>query len=276
MVEAGARLFAFARGAWQRPRAPPSNMRGFNMKRSDELRRGKDSLNRKMWSTAFQQLSSADRNTPLPPEDIEALAMAAQMSGRDAESNELLMRAHRNFLEADDVHGAARCAIFLGFKLSLAGEYAQAGGWLARARRLLADQPECVEYGYLLLSDGLGCVLQGETAAGAELFERAAAIGHRFQDKDLTARALMGHGRALIRRGNFAEGVALLDEAMIAVTAGEVSPLTAGSVYCSVIESCRETLDLRRAHEWTSALSEWCESQPEVMLFRGACLLHRA
>ena len=107
------------------------------------------------------------------------LAMAAQLSGREAETNELLVRAHQMSLSADDVRGAARCATFLGFKLLFDGEYAQSGGWLARARRLLADQPECVEHGYLLLPEGLRCIVQGETAAATELFQKAAAIGHR-------------------------------------------------------------------------------------------------
>src|SRR5262249_35549282 len=116
----------------------------------------------------------ADEEASLRPEDVESLAMAAQLSGRDAECNELLVRAHQDYLSAGNVRGAARCTISLGFNLSFAGEYAQAGGWLARARRLLADQPECVEHGYLLLPEGFRCAMQGETDAAAEMFQRAA------------------------------------------------------------------------------------------------------
>ncbi|MGH9189302.1 MAG: LuxR C-terminal-related transcriptional regulator [Acidimicrobiales bacterium] len=73
-----------------------------------------------------------------------------------------------------------------------------------------------------------------------------------------------------------AAGAALLDEAMVAVEANEVSAIAIGDAYCTVIEGCRELFDVARAREWTAALSRWCDAQPELVLYRGQCLVHRA
>jgi DNA-binding CsgD family transcriptional regulator len=141
---------------------------------------------------------------------------------------------------------------------------------------LLDGQPDCVEKGYLLLPEGYRSFHGGDAVSAHAKFVEAAASGERFGDKDLVTLALQGQGRSLIRQGEIARGVALLDEAMVAVTAGEVSPLNAGGVYCSVLEACGEMFDLQRAQEWTSALEKWCASQPDLVPYRGHCLVRRA
>ena len=95
-------------------------------------------------------------------------------------------------------------------------------------------------------------------------FAEAAEIGQRFGDADLLNLARQGHGRVLIERGDIAGGVALLDEVMVAVTSGEVSPIFAGMIYCSVLSACSDLFDVGRAREWTQALTRWCESQPDM------------
>ena len=245
--------------------------------RAETLERGRESFRKGSWGAAFSQLSAADQEEQLEPQDLQCLATSANLTGRDDAGAEIFTRAHQAFLAVGDLPGAARCAFWLGFGLLNNGELAQAGGWLARGHRLLDDgQSHCVEQGYLLVPDGIRSAYQGDGTAALAAFVQAAEIGEHFGDRDLITMALMGQGRVWIRLGEIPRGLSLLDESMIAITAGEVSPQVAGGVYCSVIEACGEIFDLSRAHEWTSALERWCGSQPDLVPFRGQCLVRRA
>jgi DNA-binding CsgD family transcriptional regulator len=233
-----------------------------------ELERGRDAYDGEAWAAAYEALSAADRSGPLAARDLELLANAAYMIGRDGDYLGALERAHRAHLDAGEPLAALRCAFWIGFCLARTrGETARASGWIARARRLLdAQGRDCVERGYLLLAE----VSEPEVAA------EAAAIAQRFGDPDLFALAARDQGHILIKGGRFEEGLRLLDEAMVAVTAGEVSPVVSGVVYCSVILACQDAHEVSRAREWTVALTRWCERQPDLVAFTGRCLVDRA
>jgi len=244
--------------------------------RAQSLDEGRKLLEQRAWSAAFSRLSAADREAPLEPDDLEGLAGAAHLLGMDVVNAELMSRAHRGFLDCGNTRSAARCALQLGITLMINGDLAQSGGWLSRAGRLLEEAPDCVEKGYMLLPVGFRSLYSGDGEAAHAAFVQAGVIGERFQDRDLNTLALQGQGRALIRQGKIPGGVTLLDEAMVAVMAGEVSSATAGGVYCSVIEACGEIYDMNRAQEWTSALEQWCKAQPDIVPYRGHCLVRRA
>lgn len=247
------------------------------MTRAEAIDRGRDALRQTAWTEAFQLLSAADREAPLDPPDLERLAETAHLLARDAEGAELLTRAHRGFLERGDRVAAARCAYWLAFGALNGGEPAQAGGWVARARRLLDEgQHDCSVRGYLLALGAIRSFREGDVAAAHAAFVEVAGMGRRFGDPDLVALGLCGQGRALLRRGELPGGLGLLDEAMVAIQAGEVSPRVVGGIYCTMLEACTEVFDLRRAQEWTDALTRWCASQPDVVPYRGPCLAYRA
>jgi DNA-binding CsgD family transcriptional regulator len=232
---------------------------------------------RQAWGVARSAYAAARDRAPLTPDDIERYAIAAHLVGEEAESRELLTRGYRESLERKDVTRAFRFAFWLGHGLIFTGEMGQAGGWFARARSLLTERGvDCVEWGYLLIPAGVEQLwMAGDAATACRTFTEAQAIGKRFADPDLLVMAGHGRGRALIQFGLAGEGMAALDEIMVAVTTGEVSPWLVGHAYCGVLEACWEVFDLRRAREWTAALTRWCEGQPDLVPYRGPCLVHR-
>jgi ATP/maltotriose-dependent transcriptional regulator MalT len=157
------------------------------------------------------------------------------------------------------------------------GEIARAGGWLARAQRLVEDADgECVERGYLMLPSVFQREAAGDHAGAAAIAAEVVATAQRCNDRDLLALGLHAQGHMLVEAGEVAEGLRLLDEAMIGVTSGEASPIVCGMVYCGVILGCQAAFEPRRAQQWTAALSRWCEEQPDMIAFSGRCRVHRA
>jgi ATP/maltotriose-dependent transcriptional regulator MalT len=244
---------------------------------TDPIRDGRNSYARRAWTEAYESLSRADRGQPLGAGDLELLATSAYMLGLNEDYLRALERAHHAQLEAGQPLRAVRCAFWLGVNHALRGEMGAATGWFGRAQRLIEqEQGDCVEQGYLLLPVVLRHVAMGEWEASYAAAVKAASLGERFADADLLALAVAEQGRSLIKQGRVEEGLGHLDEAMVAVTAGELSPIATGLVYCAVIAFCQEVYALRRAQEWTAALSHWCARQPDIVAFTGRCLVHRA
>lgn len=243
----------------------------------DHLRQGREHYQRRAWFDAYSSLSLADVAGLPSPEDIELLAKAAYLIGREDEYLRALNRAHHAYLEAGESLDAARCAFWMGLCHMLRGETGPATGWFGRAERIVErDGGDCVVRGYLLLPLAEQRLFGADSQSAYAAAANAAEIGERFEEPDLIACARHLQGRALVQQGHVERGLALLDEAMVAVVAGELSPLMTGLIYCSVIDTCQQVYAIARAREWTFALAQWCAEQPQLVSFTGTCLVHRA
>jgi DNA-binding CsgD family transcriptional regulator/tetratricopeptide (TPR) repeat protein len=229
------------------------------------------------WKETYDRLRKLDDETPLEPARLIELAAAAYLVGLDSESRAVLVRAHHGFVQAHDLRRAGGIAAQLALIFMTRGDIAQASGWMARAGRLLDESDDCrAERGHLLVAAARQSLISGNLADAEQKFAEAARLGEQCGDADVMNLARQGHGRVLIERGELERGIALLDEVMVAVTAGEVSTVLAGIIYCSVLSACSDIFDLGRAREWTEALTRWCDAQPDMVPYRGECLVHRA
>jgi ATP/maltotriose-dependent transcriptional regulator MalT len=240
------------------------------------LEEGREAYGRRAWLEAHDLLVDAHEEEPLEGADLELLSTASFMLGRDDDCVAWLERAYRRRLDVGQPVHAARCAIWIGLNLGSRGEVGPASGWLGRAERLLVDEGECAERGYLLLFGTFRHEAAGDFRAAAAIAGDAVGLGERFDDRDLFALAVHTQGHMLVRCGGVRDGLRLLDEAMVAVTAEETSPIVTGIVYCGVILACQEVFEVARAREWTRALADWWALQPEMVAFTGRCLVHRA
>ncbi|WP_436493251.1 LuxR C-terminal-related transcriptional regulator [Actinokineospora sp. HUAS TT18] len=239
----------------------------------EDLAKARAAFEHRRWLAAYDALSDVD---DLDPADFVRLATAACLVGRRNDCVQAMQRAYQGHIAAGDTLAAVRCGFWLGMTLLMSGEAAVGGGWVSRSKRLLDDIPgDVVERGYVLMPTMLGSIFAGQFDTAQAVALEVTDYGRRFRDPDLTANGLNAQGRILIFVGRVPEGFALLDEAMTAVAGGEVSPIFAGQIYCSMIEACQEVCDYGRAAEWTSALTAWIDAQPGLVMFTGQCAVHR-
>jgi DNA-binding CsgD family transcriptional regulator len=227
------------------------------------------------WAAAFEGWSELDP-AELTDTDLAKLATAAYLLGQHDTCVAALQRCFQLRIDTGAREAAARCAFWLAYVSLTTWQRAVGRGWTARARRLVDELgTDTVEHGYVRVAEMFGHITAGEfdevPACVADIIE----YGRRFADPDLLVVGLSTEGRMLIFAGEVPAGLARFDEAMVGITAGEVSALFAGDSYCSMIEACQEVCDFGRAAEWTAALSRWCEAQPGLVAFTGQCAIHR-
>ena len=227
------------------------------------------------WVTAYRELT-ARAIDDLSGSDIERLAVASYLVGDDSRCAAMWEEAHRRRVDAGDAAGAALCSFWLAFSLMMWGQMAQAAAWLGRTEMVLGSTERCRASGYVLVPALLQALDAGDPALARTLAAEAADIADVFEDKDLAALAQLGDGQALMVTGDVRAATAKFDSVMLMVSTGEVGPVVAGVVYCAVILECMEMFDLTRAAEWTEALHGWCEDVPEMVPYRGQCLVHRS
>jgi class 3 adenylate cyclase/tetratricopeptide (TPR) repeat protein len=243
---------------------------------AEPLEAGRDALRRHAWREGYELLASADTTASLSPEDLEGLAAAAWWTGRLEACISARERAFAGYIAAENQRRAALVAMALA-KDYYAKRAASIGtAWLTRAERLLAEESDCVEQGYLArLLAVIAFESRGDFDAALAHGRHALEIGTRFADRELQALGLQDQGRALVAKGDVAEGMAMIEEATSAAVSGELSPYYTGVIYCNMISACGELADYRRAGDWSEAATRWCERQA-IEGFPGVCRVYRA
>jgi ATP/maltotriose-dependent transcriptional regulator MalT len=231
-----------------------------------------DAYRRREWQRAYDGLSGSEG---LSASELDMLADSAHWVGRPDETVGAYQRAYDLHLADGEGRRAALSAFMTAVFLRLRGESAQADGWQSRAMRILADEAEGAEHGYPLYLEVAGLMGSDLDAAG-EGARRMQELGRRFGDDTLVALGIFFEGRVLVKQGRVADGLALLDEAMLAALSDRLQPMWTGAIYCGLLDACHELGDHRRAHEWTDATSRWCSPLPVASLYPGICRVHQA
>ena len=240
---------------------------------ADALEEAREALTTRDWQRAFELLSAADDGT-LGGEDLDGLAEAALWAGRPHESLAARQRAHNAFVEAGERPRAAMVAVVLCLHHAARLHLAVAGGWFQRAQRLLEEEPERPEHGFLAWAAAMFSIGGGDLDGALDHARRAHDIGSRFGVGDLQAVGLAFQGWVLVRQGQPARGLALMDEGMTWAVAGDLAPLVSALIFCRTIGTCFELGDYRRATEWMEAVAD-CFARTGIGAFPGDCETHR-
>ena len=240
------------------------------------LESGRAAAGREAWEEAWKTLTEADGEEALSPADLELLADAAWWTAHPDESVDALERAFNGYVGADMPIDAARVAVLLAYLAlrRLAGSVAN--GWRARAVRLLEGQPESTVHASLKVMDVFEAIgIRRDLDEGIAVAEEVLELARRTGNRDAESQAQVLKGYALLAKGDWTEGLALIDEATSVALSGDASLRSASDVYCVTISACRDVGDFGRAGEWTEEADRWM-NRHSVGGYSGVCRVHRA
>lgn len=227
------------------------------------------------WAEALERFAAADAAGGLDREDLDRYGQAAWWVGQLSTAIAARERAFAAHLAADDKRAAAGAALAVASDYGHRLQNSLAGGWVRRAAKLLEGEPESAAHGYLARARVNIALGSGDLDAAVAEADALLALGMRIGDRDLEALGLQDKGRVLVARGDVAEGLALLDEAVVAAVGGELNPYATAIVYCNSTVACQDLADYRRAVEFAEAAKQWCERQA-ISGFPGMCRVRRA
>ena len=236
---------------------------------------GRDAFERQDWETAWQLLSEADAASPLEPPDLQKLGEAGFWANRHEQALSVRQRAYEAYLGAGDPENAAFMAVVLTIHYAARMDPAVAGGWYAKAERLLETLTESSAHGHFAFVTALFAEASGDWPAVRETASRLYAVGCRCGEADLQALGLAFQGLAETHLEEVAHGTKLLDEAMASATAGELTTFATGIVYCRMLCACLDLQDFSRAGEWTDVIRA-CGPPAGLGGLPGDCRTHRA
>ena len=241
----------------------------------ETLESGRDAFNRHGWTEAIEAFTTADREGGLSPDDLELMSTAQWWSGHPDEATEGLERAFTAYSDAGRRPEAAWVAMTLAYQAFQRVNAPVGGGWLARAERLLADEPESKMHARLGVFHAFGAVMAGQLEQGIATADSAMEIARRHDDANALYMGMSFKGMAQILKGNWQDGLANIDESAAAASAGQLNLRIASDIYCTTIAACRNVGDLGRAAQWAGEGERWMRRNGAGG-YPGICRVHRA
>lgn len=239
------------------------------------LESARDAMARHAWEEARELFLEAEKTSPLAPADLEQLGDAGWWTGHPDERTDALERAYAAYVEASERTAAAGVALQLFDSAMQRLSAPVAVGWLKRAERMLEGEPPSQVHAIQALFRAFRTLVQGDFDAGFAQAEQALALARQHNDRDVEALALNLMGSALVKKGDVARGLALVDESTTAAVGGELNAWTTANVYCGTMGICRDLSDWQRAGEWTEEADREMRRQ-RISGFPGVCRVHRA
>ncbi len=242
---------------------------------SDLLERAHHAASDGHWPAAFELFMEAEDEGLLGLADLPVVGDVAYAAGHLDVTIEMWERAHSGLLEVGDPVSAAgaavRVAMHLLFDTAL---LAPVRGWLTRAERLLDGQAESPPHAWLAVVRTYERMLTGNLAAAREWAGRAVELGARL-DPAAHAIGQVALARLVILDGDIQTGLDLLEEAGVAVVAGDLDALSTGVVYCELVCALQGLAQYDAAEQWTEAMERWCKTNA-IGSLHGRCRVHRA